>query len=309
MKIPHSKSLKETLAQACSLAAQGDSAGASVQFQACLQAYLDKGLPLRALAAAKAARTALGDSPKVQAMLARIYTALGLLGDAQKEYRLGTAIISQEAIPLLRGLDRAAVLDILDCVEIVPVRKGTWVLRQGEKGEDIYLVAAGQYEVVRDRETLAVMHTGDIFGEIGFFHHGARSASVRALSDGELIRLPAVPLRALCRAYPDIAHALEQIYTARVIKKATEDLALHTTDLSGISEVHFRKGQAIDALYGITIIKHGVVEVDYDDQGLTRKRFLGPGTVFKRAGGRARANTDVDIIQAQPDITGLQEGL
>ena len=120
--------------------------------------------------------------------------------------------------------------------------------------------------------------------------------------EGMLIRLPADELRGLCRKYPALAHALERLYFARVIKKASEDLAINAGDLNGICEMHFPKGQELSRLDGITIVKHGVVEIDYDSQGLTRKRFLGPGSVFKHTDGRARANTDVDIIQAQPDI-------
>lgn len=298
---------KVLLEEAHALATRGAMEEASARYQACIQAYLDKGLPLRALAAAKAARSALGDKPKIQALLIRIYTSLGLSGDAQKEYHTGAAMIAKDAIPLLRGLDQMEALDFLDIMELMPVKRGAWILKQGEKGEDIYLVASGSYEVVRDRERLAVMRTGDIFGEIGFFHHATRTASVRALDDGELIRLPAEPLRNLCRTYPSVAHALEQLYTARVIKKASEDLALKPADLTGIRQLHFEKGKEITSLDGISVVKHGVVEVDYNEHGLNRKRFLGPGSVFKPTTDRVRANTDVDLILAHPDITGRRD--
>jgi len=293
---------KDILSKAAALAARGETAQAARYFEASVKAYAQQGLPLRALAAAKAARSALGESPKVQAMLVRLYTELGLKGDAQKEILSGSKLVRQDAIPLLKGLGSEEMTDLLDIMELLPVKKGSYVVKQSEKGEDIYLVAAGIYEVVRDALRVSLMHTGDVFGEIGFFHHAARSASVRALEDGMLIRLPADELRGLCRKYPALAHALERLYFARVIKKASEDLAINAGDLDGIREMHYPKGQELTHLEGITIVKHGVVEIDYDSQGLTRKRFLGPGSVFKHTDGRARANTDVDIIQARPDI-------
>lgn len=293
---------KDILSKAAALAAKGESEQAGRYFEASIRAYIEQGLPLRALAAAKAARTALGESPKVQAMLIRLYTELGLEGDARKEAASGSNLVNKNAIPLLRGLNDNEMTDLLDIMELMPVKKGTSVIKQAEKGEDLYLVASGSYEVVRDAMRLTLMHTGDVFGEIGFFHHAARSASVRALEDGMLIRLPAEELRGLCRKYPGLAHALERLYFTRVIKKASEDLAMNASDLNGVQEMHVPKGQELSHLDGITIVKHGVVEIDYDVQGLTRKRFLGPGSVFKRTDGRARANTDVDIIQARPDI-------
>jgi len=293
---------KDILSKATALAAKGETAQASRYFEACVRAYIEQGLPLRALAAAKAARSALGESPKVQAMLVRLYTDLGLAGDAQKEMLSGSNLVKKNAIPLLKGLNNEEMTDLLDIMELIPIKKGAYVIKQTEKGEDLYLVASGSYEVVRDAMRLSLMHTGDVFGEIGFFHHAARSASVRAMEDGMLIRLPAEELRGLCRKYPGLAHALERLYFSRVIKKASEDLSMNASDLEGVREVHFSKGQELSHLEGITIIKHGVVEIDYDAQGLIRKRFLGPGSVFRKTDGHARANTDVDIIQARPDI-------
>ncbi|HQP31225.1 MAG TPA: cyclic nucleotide-binding domain-containing protein, partial [Deltaproteobacteria bacterium] len=218
---------KDILSRAVALAARGESEQAARSFETCVKAYAQQGLPLRALAAAKAARSALGESPKVQAMLVRLYTELGLAGDAQKEIESGSKLVRKDAIPLLKGLGNDEMTDLLDIMELLPVKKGAYVVRQSEKGEDLYLVAAGTYEVMRDALRVSLMHAGDVFGEIGFFHHAARSASVRAMEDGMLIRLPADELRGLCRKYPALAHALERLYFARVIKKASEDLAIN----------------------------------------------------------------------------------
>ena len=68
----------------------------------------------------------------------------------------------------------------------------------------------------------------------------------------------------------------------------------------------FHRGQALsfDDEADVTIIKHGIVEVDMDERGLKTKRFLRPGHVIERFGGSARANTDVEVIRARIDLTG-----
>jgi CRP-like cAMP-binding protein len=295
---------KEILAQACRCAAKGEKERALDLFQSSVQTYLDMGLPLKALAAAKAARTALGASPKVQGFLIRLYTLIGRTGDALQEYHTGSTLIRKDIIPLLRGLSPEEILDFLDIMEILYVANGDFVLRQGETGEDLYIVISGNFEVLRDAEHLSVIKPGDIFGEIGFFHHARRSASVKAVDDATIIRIPSEPLRSLCRKYPGVAHALEKLYTWRVIKKASEDIHVDAIDLGDIAEVHFTRGEEIPRLEGITIVKHGFIEVNYGDEGPPRKRFFGPGMVLENVGGSAKANTDVDIIHATPDITG-----
>ena len=130
---------KDILSKATALAAKGETAQASRYFEACVRAYIEQGLPLRALAAAKAARSALGESPKVQAMLVRLYTDLGLAGDAQKEMLSGSNLVKKNAIPLLKGLNNEEMTDLLDIMELIPIKKGAYVIKQTEKGEDLYL--------------------------------------------------------------------------------------------------------------------------------------------------------------------------
>lgn len=66
-------------------------------------------------------------------------------------------------------------------------RPGAFVVRQGERGDDFYLIRQGQAEVVqagddgRSRE-LAVLRRGDYFGELALLHARPASASVRAIT-------------------------------------------------------------------------------------------------------------------------------
>jgi CRP/FNR family transcriptional regulator len=51
---------------------------------------------------------------------------------------------------------------------------------------------------------LATLGPGDIFGELAMLDGEVRSASVEALSDGELLALPAGEVRALLARHPEI---------------------------------------------------------------------------------------------------------
>ena len=56
---------------------------------------------------------------------------------------------------------------------------------------------------------------------------------------------------------------------------------------------------AIAAFDGMMILKYGMVEVDYTDQGLTKKNFVRPGTVLQFSGDYAMARTNVRLIRAK----------
>jgi eukaryotic-like serine/threonine-protein kinase len=76
------------------------------------------------------------------------------------------------------------------------VPDGTTIIRQGERGDAIYIVVAGRVEVTRDGTHLATLGAGDLFGEILYFADDlvVRSTSVRSLGPVVLLEIKASAL-------------------------------------------------------------------------------------------------------------------
>jgi hypothetical protein len=236
-------------------------------------------------------------------MLIRLFAALGLAGDAQKELAESSAAWRKDEVPLLRDLSMNEFTALLEIVQVERVRKGRHVVRQDEQGSDVFIVLGGSLEVIRDGRAVASMLPGDVFGELGFFAGGRRSAGVRAADACELVRIPALPLRKLCGESPTLKRTLDGIYRTRILKKAGEDLiGVTIADLgeASLCEAWFARGDPIpfDSASEITIIRHGVVEVTSGARGLKEKRYLKAGTVVGKLEGTARAGTDVELIRA-----------
>jgi CRP-like cAMP-binding protein len=71
-------------------------------------------------------------------------------------------------------------------------RDGEVIVRQGEAGDCMFVIQAGQVEVIRDNEKqrgirLAILHETDFFGEMALFDREVRSATVRALGDAQIL--------------------------------------------------------------------------------------------------------------------------
>lgn len=71
---------------------------------------------------------------------------------------------------------------------------GDVLIRQGEKGEFVYFVKKGTLEAFRDVDgktvTLGQIQIGEFVGEMSYINGEPRSASVRAVTDCELIEVP-----------------------------------------------------------------------------------------------------------------------
>ena len=87
---------------------------------------------------------------------------------------------------------------------------GTRVFHEGDNSDACYIVSEGSFRVTREHSdgraiTLATLGPGEIFGELAMLDGDRRSASAEALSDGELLALPAGDVRSLLARHPEIA--------------------------------------------------------------------------------------------------------
>jgi NADH dehydrogenase len=67
---------------------------------------------------------------------------------------------------------------------------GDWVFREGDPANDFYMIEQGEIEIVtggESGEVIAILGVGDFFGEGALLDARARSASVRARTDVELV--------------------------------------------------------------------------------------------------------------------------
>ena len=94
------------------------------------------------------------------------------------------------SVELFEGITPAELQAIsLICKEIT-FKSGEVITRQGETGDDLYIVLDGYVEVLHSGtspelspRTIVHLGKGQIFGEMALVDHGPRSATVRAASD------------------------------------------------------------------------------------------------------------------------------
>ena len=86
---------------------------------------------------------------------------------------------------------------------------GDLVVHAGERARSIYVIAAGQFEVLVPGATSRrrVLERGAIFGDLAFFDGQPRSADVRAIGAGEAYIMTQAGFERLRLAYPRLAMA------------------------------------------------------------------------------------------------------
>ena len=112
-------------------------------------------------------------------------------------------------LPFLAGAssdDWKALLQHLSAERFVA---GQVLMKAGDPGDAFYILAEGSVQVETPmgsrRRDIARIDAGSIFGEIGFLDGGTRTATVRALSDGTMMRVTVAGYTILQSWQPQLA--------------------------------------------------------------------------------------------------------
>jgi CRP-like cAMP-binding protein len=109
---------------------------------------------------------------------------------------------------------------------------GDVIVRQGELGDCMYVVQSGEVEVVQatngGEHRLAILGTGDFFGEMAVFEKEVRSATVRAHGEARALKVDKRTLLRRIKEDPLLAVNLLQTMSQRI-----RDLNAHLAALQG----------------------------------------------------------------------------
>lgn len=124
------------------------------------------------------------------------------------------------SVPLFQGASEETLLRTEAASSVVSHPSGRWIVAQGEDGTDVYALLSGTARAMTfgaDREViLADLRAGAVFGEMSAIDGRPRSASVIAVADVELLRIPAPAFRAAVHAEPTVCDRLLGMLVARV---------------------------------------------------------------------------------------------
>ena len=107
---------------------------------------------------------------------------------------------------LFAQLPASNIHKIFSSLETVEVKQAEIVVKQGDPGDYYYVITQGRCEVTRSAGgdapgyRLALIGAGDAFGEEALVTGSTRNASVRMLTDGQLVRLPKEGFRELIQS-------------------------------------------------------------------------------------------------------------
>ena len=141
-----------------------------------------------------------------------------------------------QSVRLFREIDRPALLALSARMRERRLRKGQVLFREGDQGEEMFLVRDGTILVSKAvtgkvEQVLARFGPGDFFGEMTLFDRSPRSATIQAEAEASLLALDRQNLTDLIEVNPRAAaaffHSLVQVFIERL--RASGELVAEIT--------------------------------------------------------------------------------
>jgi CRP-like cAMP-binding protein len=164
------------------------------------------------------------------------------IGHKQKQSKERIDLLAK--CDLLRHLSPHAIEKLLPLVEDRLLPAGGFLFHAGDPGDALYIVARGTLDVLSDKtaapKVIAQLGEGQVLGEMALISGQPRTASIRALTDAELLRISKDDFlrliagdRSMVRAVHGLSHqravtniAADEANSTRWAKVATMNLQL-----------------------------------------------------------------------------------
>jgi CRP-like cAMP-binding protein len=119
--------------------------------------------------------------------------------------------------PLFRNLSRADLVELAMATEDLEVEPGKVLAREGDIGQEFFVIVDGEVSVVKDGEEVRRLGPGDFFGEIALIWDSPRrTATVTAATPVRFFVLTRQAFRGLIDHHPDIEAKVLEVLEERV---------------------------------------------------------------------------------------------
>jgi cAMP-dependent protein kinase regulator len=222
-------------------------------------------------------------------------------------------------LPLFGALAADQLAHLLAAIRIEEVSGNNEIVRQGDAGDEAFVVARGLLQVTRaqgaDETVLAQLGPGAIFGEMALMSSSPRSASVVALEPAQLLVLSRSELETAAQSAPELSKELAVFCRGRM----QSNLMRQARVLSGLPMLKraellaqldsrfFERGQPLIArdqeAESIYLIASGAVAVSVPE-GADRLVLatLGPSDVVGEISMLLRKPASADVIAMHPTV-------
>jgi CRP/FNR family cyclic AMP-dependent transcriptional regulator len=139
-----------------------------------------------------------------------------------KLFSQDTKIQALKRAPLFAGLSRKELAQLARVSEDVEVEPGKALVKEGETGQEFFVIVDGNVKVTRKRRRVAKRGPGDFVGEIALLEDTPRTATVTTETRVRLFVLTRKDFRHLLDENPGVERKVLRALARRVVELSSD---------------------------------------------------------------------------------------
>jgi cAMP-dependent protein kinase regulator len=125
-------------------------------------------------------------------------------------------------IPLFSELNEQELQLLLEHIQVKTFQKGALICCEGETGDSLFVISRGEVVVNKQMPNgkevwVRNLKEGNFFGELGFFTDQKRHATVKSLTECEILEISQSDLEGMVKNHPHIKEVLQNLFKKRVL--------------------------------------------------------------------------------------------
>ena len=164
-------------------------------------------------------------------------------------------------LPFLSELTQESFVAVTRSLTILRLKDGDVVMRQGEVGDSLFLVASGELRVFVNTpdgpKDVAHLFENTLFGEMALITDQPRTASVAVVGQADVIQVSKMALLHVIAGVPSVREALDRFSRERLIKNILQTSPLFAPFTKSQQGELLRRFEGHEIEAGVDIIREG----------------------------------------------------
>lgn len=130
-----------------------------------------------------------------------------------------------KSVSLFSGMGRRELEQVAQLLDEVQVPAGKVLMRQGQTGNDMFVIARGRVSVERNGKVISERGPGTAMGEMSLLSEGPRNATVTAIEDSTLLYAGHREFHSLMDAHPSVRMCILEGLASKI--RALDEANVH----------------------------------------------------------------------------------
>jgi len=125
-------------------------------------------------------------------------------------------------LPLFSELNEQELQSLLPHIQSKTFMKNSLICQEGERGDSLFVISRGEVAITKQTpggKEVGVrnLREGNFFGEFGFFIDQRRHATVKAMTECEVLEISRNELNEMIRVHPRLDEVLQNLFRERIL--------------------------------------------------------------------------------------------